>query len=115
MTGNTLKTKSEKFPIFSRTVGAVVLELLKLVVVVVGTVVVVLVDVDVDDENEDSTKPLRMLMMKGSSGDTAVVDVVDAVVAVVVVAGELVVNFSRLLRSFLFFGIFVGGETRAGL
>ena len=109
MTGNTLKTKSEKFPIFSRTVGAVVLELLKLVVVVVGTVVVVLVDVvtDVDDENEDSTKPLRILMMNGSSEDAVVVDIV------VDVAGELVVNSSRLLWSLLFRTL-LAGETKEG-
>ena len=100
-----------------------VLELLNLVVVVVGTVevvvlVLVLVDVvanvDVDDANEDSTKPLRMLMMNGSSEDTAVVvDVVDDVVEDVV-AGELVVNFSLLLCSFLLFRIFVAGETIEG-
>ena len=104
-----------------------VLELLNLVVVVVGTVevvvlVLVLVDVDVDvvanvdvdDANEDSTKPLRMLMMNGSSEDTAVVvDVVDVVVEDVV-AGELVVNFSLLLCSFLLFRIFIDGETIEG-
>ena len=78
-------------------------------------VVVVVVDDDVvdvvEDENEDPTKPLRMLIMNGSS---AVVDVVDIVVDDVV-AGELLVNFSLLLCSLLLFGTFVPGEKMGGL
>ena len=104
----------------------VALELFDLVVVVVvvDTVIeVVVVDDDdvvdvvdnvvdvVEDENEDPTKPLRILIMNGSS---AVVDVVDFVVDDVV-AVELVVNFSLLLCSLLLFGTFVRGEKMGGL
>ena len=120
-----MKTKSEKFPKFSLTVDTGVLELLNLVVVV-GTVIEVVVVLDVvvvdvvvdvvvvdvvDGENEDSTNPLRMLMMNGSSGETVVVDVVDIVVDV---AGELVVNFSLLLWSLLLFRKLAAGEAMEG-
>ena len=91
----------------------VVFELFNLVEVVVTIDIEVVVVVVL----EDPTKPLRMLMINGSSGDTVEV-VVDFVVNDVVVndfvAGEIVVNFSFLLCSLLLFGIFVAGWTKKG-
>ena len=96
----------------------VVFELFNLVEVVLSIDVEVVVVVVL----EDPTKPLRMLMINGSSGDTVEV-VVDFVVNDVVVndvdvndfvAGEIVVNFSFLLCSLLLFGIFVAEWTKTG-